>query len=375
VPGTPRGPPPQPHAATDTRAEVSVSLSIVIAGLIVGVLVGMTGAGGGALMTPILILLFGVAPSAAVSSDLVASAIMRPFGGAIHCKRGTVHMGLVGWLSVGSVPAAFAGVFIDRALGSGRAMQQNIDYAMGAAVILAAVAMIVKLLMDSATQQPGDPENVEPEIAVKRILTLIIGVFGGLLVGVTSVGAGSLMMVLIMMLHPRMPMRHLVGTFIVQSIPPVVSAAIGHAVFGGLELGLTAAVVVGSVPGVIAGSWLSSRASNIVLRPLVAYVLMASALKLLGLGTAPLAITMGIVALVGFPLWAFIDGYGRPAAAWTAAGHRRRRTLTLVGVGAPVVVGFVTAAVYFARLRPRIERAASEIAGPIPEPAQAPAAA
>ena len=357
----------QPHATTDGRAEVFVSVSIVIAGLIVGVLVGMTGAGGGALMTPILILVFGVTPSAAVSSDLVASAIMRPFGGGIHFKRGTVHMGLVGWLSLGSVPAAFAGVFIDRALGSGRTMQQNIDYAMGAAVFLAAAAMIVKLLLDSATQRPDDLAEAAPEIVVKRVLTVAIGVFGGLLVGVTSVGAGSLMMILIMMLHPRMPMRHLVGTFIVQSVPPVVSAAVGHAVFGGLELGLTAAITVGSVPGVIVGSWLSSRASNLVLKPTLAFVLMASALKLLGVGPTPLAITMGIVALLGFPLWAFIDGYGRPAAAWTAAGHRRRRTLTLVGAGAPVAVGFVTAAVYFARQRPRIVRATSEIAGTIPE--------
>src|SRR5262249_10256886 len=127
-----------------TRAEDFVSWSIVIAGLIVGLLIGMTGAGGGALMTPILILLFGVTPSTAVSSDIVASAIMKPFGGAVHYRRGTVHMGLVGWLCVGSVPAAFAGVFVDRSLGSGQTMQQNIEYAMGAAIFLAAGAMIYR---------------------------------------------------------------------------------------------------------------------------------------------------------------------------------------------------------------------------------------
>src|SRR5579875_1494186 len=174
---------------TDIRAEVPVSLSIVIAGVIVGLLVGMTGAGGGALMTPILILLFGVTPSAAVSSDIVASAIMKPFGGAIHFRRGTVHLGLVFWLSVGSVPAAFAGVFVDHALGSGQTMQQNIEYAMRAAVILAAIAIIVKLLMDSAGQKKaGDAQQAEPEIVVKRILTVAIGVFGGFMVGITSVG-------------------------------------------------------------------------------------------------------------------------------------------------------------------------------------------
>ncbi len=162
---------------------------------------------------------------------------------------------------------------------------------------------------------------------------MAIGVFGGFLVGITSVGSGSLMIVLLMIAYPQMSMRRLVGTDIVQSMPLVGSAALGHALFGGLEFGLTASIVVGSIPGVIAGSWLSSRASNLLLRPILAFVLMASALKLLGLSATPLAITMGIVALVGLPLWAFIDGYARPAAAWAAAGHRRRRTLALVSLG------------------------------------------
>ena len=115
-------------------------MHLVLAGFIVGILVGLTGAGGGALMTPILVLLFGVTPSAAVSSDIVASAIMKPFGGAIHFRRGTVHRGLVLWLSIGSVPAAFAGVFIDHALGSGQMMQQRLEYAMGAALLIASAA-------------------------------------------------------------------------------------------------------------------------------------------------------------------------------------------------------------------------------------------
>lgn len=356
-----------------------MSFDIVIAGLIVGLLVGTTGAGGGALMTPILILLFGITPSSAVSSDIVASAIMKPFGGAIHFRRGTVHMGLVGWLSVGSVPAAFAGVFVDHALGNGATMQQNIEYAMGAAIVLAAAAMIVRLFLDSAKakRNPELADAPEPEITVKRVATVAIGVFGGFLVGITSVGSGSLMIVLLMMLYPKMSMKRLVGTDIVQSMPLVASAAVGHALFGGLEFGVTASIAIGSIPGVIVGSWLSSKASNILLRPILAFVLMASALKLLGMPTDTLAITMGIVAVVGLPLWAFVDAYGRPDPIWNAAGHRRRRTLTLVGAGAPVGVGFVTAAVYFARMRTRLVRAATEAAAPettvTPAPAPLPA--
>lgn len=339
-----------------------MSFDIVIAGLIVGVLVGMTGAGGGALMTPILILLFGVTPSSAVSSDIVASAIMKPFGGAVHFRRGTVHMGLVAWLSAGSVPAAFAGVFIDHALGSGKAMQTNIEYAMGAAIILAAAAMIVRMLLDSAGwhKAPEDGEGTGPQVKVKRLTTVAIGVFGGLLVGITSVGAGSLMIVLLMIVYPQMSMRRLVGTDIVQSMPLVGAAAVGHALFGGLQFGVTASIAVGGIPGVLLGSWISSRASNFLLRPILSFVLAASALKLLGLSATTLAITMLIVALVGLPVWAFIDGRARPDGAWSAAGYQRRQTLALVSLGTPVGVGFVTAAMYFGRQRPRIVRASLE---------------
>jgi uncharacterized protein len=349
-----------------------VSLDIVVAGLIVGLLVGLTGSGGGALLTPVLILLFGVSPSAAISNGIVASAIMRPIGGAIHFRNGTVQTGLVLWLSVGSVPAAFAGAFVDHAFGTSQAVEQRLEYATGAAVILAVAAMLVKMVMDARAQKnAADLEQPEPAIKVKRVRTVAIGVFGGLLVGIISVGAGSLMIVLLMLLYPRMSMRRLVGTDIVQSIPLTASAALGQALFGGLEVGVTTAIVAGSIPGVIAGAWLSSRASNILLRPVIAFVLAASGLKLFGMSAMPLAITMGIVVLVGLPAWAFIDGSARPDAAWRAAGHRRRRTLCLVSLGAPVGVGFVTAIVYFARQRARILRASAENAGIVRAPAYA----
>jgi hypothetical protein len=333
---------------------VLVSLDIVIAGLIVGFLVGMTGAGGGALMTPILILLFGVAPSAAVSSDVVASAIMMPFGGTIHFRRGTVHMSLVRWLSLGSVPAAFAGVFIDHALGSGKTMQQNIEYVMGVAIILAAIAMIVRLLLDSAGVRKTVQDD-DADIPVKRLLTVVIGIGGGLLVGMTSVGAGSLMMVLLMIIYPAMSMRRLVGTGIVQSMPLVGAAAIGHALFGSTNFGISGSILAGSIPGVLIGSWLAARASNVLLRPLLAFVLVASALKLFGIAPVTLGVTMALVALVGLPAWAFIDARSHPAAGWSESGYQRGKLLTLLSVGAPVGVGLVTGVLYFSRIRPRIQ--------------------
>lgn len=276
---------------------MSIDPRIVLAGLIVGFLVGMTGTGGGALMTPILVLMFGVTPSAAVSSDIVASAIMKPFGGAIHFRRGTVHLGLVLWLSVGSVPAAFAGVFVDHALGNGAVMQQRIEYAMGAAILVAAAAMVARMLLPA--EREGDDDAA---ITVKRATTIAIGAFGGLLVGITSVGAGSLMIVLLMIAYPRLSMRRLVGTDIVQSMPLVASAALGHLLFGSLQFGVTTSITIGSIPGVIIGAALSSKAPNSVLRPVLAFVLLASALKLVGVPTHTLAITMGVIAVIGAPL-------------------------------------------------------------------------
>jgi uncharacterized membrane protein YfcA len=264
-----------------------VNPHIVLAGAIVGLLVGMTGAGGGALMTPILVLLFGVTPSAAVSSDIVASAIMKPFGGLIHFRRGTVHTGLVLWLSVGSVPAAFAGVFVDHALGSGDALQTNIEYAMGAALVLAAGGMTLRMFTKSGRADLPD----DTPIPVRRVPTVVIGAAGGLLVGATSVGSGSLMLVLLMLAYPQLSMRRLIGTDIVQSMPLVGSAALAHVLFGSLEFGLTAAIAVGSIPAVIVGSLLSSRAPGGVLRPILAVVLFATAIKLLGVSAVGVAIS------------------------------------------------------------------------------------
>jgi uncharacterized membrane protein YfcA len=344
------------------RFEMSIDYRIILAGFIVGCLVGMTGAGGGALMTPILVLLFGVTPSSAISSDIVSSAVMKPFGGALHYRRGTVHLGLVLWLSAGSIPAAFAGVFIDHALGHKHAMEQRLQYAIGITLALAAVALVARLLLDSARRQqeaPGAPDG-EPPVPVRRVLTVAIGVLGGLLVGITSIGAGSLMIVLLMTAYPRLSMRRLVGTDIVQSIPLVGSAAIGHALFGSLQFGVTTSITIGSIPGVLLGATLSTRAPNAALRPILAVVLLASALKLEGLSTGALAVTIAVIVAAGLPLWAFIDGFAQPEAAWRSAGYPRRTLLGLVSLGIPAGAGLVTAIIYFGRLRPQLMRAGAQ---------------
>src|SRR3954451_7067252 len=191
-----------------------------VAGLIVGVVVGLTGMGGGALMTPVLVLFFNTAPSAAVSSDLVTSLFMKPVGGAVHWRRATVHKGIVRWLLVAAVPSAFAGVFILNALGDGDVLQDRIKLGLGAALVLAFVAMFTRAFRR--------PQSVDDglDTPVKILPTLVIGMLGGLVVGMTSVGSGSMIIVALMWLYPRLSNRSLVGTDLVQAVPLVGAAAL-----------------------------------------------------------------------------------------------------------------------------------------------------
>jgi len=255
-----------------------IDFTVALAGLFVGFVVGLTGMGGGALMTPILVLLFKVQPLAAVSSDILASMIMKPVGGGVHWRRGSVNTGLVKWLVLGSVPSAFVGVLIMKASGQGPALQEHVKFALGIALLVVAVGLIIRPLLVRG-RKPG--ESMAP-VVVKRLPTVLVGIAGGLVVGVTSVGSGSLMIILLLMLYPKLRLSELVGTDLVQAIPLVASAALGHAFFGDLHLALTASILVGSVPGVFIGAQLSSRAPDSVIRPALIVVLLASALKLLG---------------------------------------------------------------------------------------------
>ena len=269
---------------------MDLDLTKSVAGLIVGVVVGLTGMGGGALMTPILVIFFNTHPSAAVSSDLVTSLFMKPVGGAIHWHRATVHRQLVKYLLIPAVPAAFAGVFVLNAMGNGDTLQARIKLGLGAALLMAFVAMVLRLMMTRPL--PGLVGD-GLESPVRRLPTVIVGLLGGLVVGMTSVGSGSMIIVALMWLYPRLSNRALVGTDLVQAVPLVGAAALGHVLFGDVELGLTASLLIGAMPGVFIGAQISSRTTASWLRPVLAAVLLASALKLL---EAPSVLT-GVIAL------------------------------------------------------------------------------
>ena len=270
---------------------------VSVAGFIVGFIVGLTGMGGGALMTPIMVLVFGVQPLAAVSSDLMASLVMKPVGAGVHMRHGAVNRRLVLFLCIGSVPAAFCGVLLLNALDTGEQFQTRLKTMLGIALLLAAASMIAKNVVDQrrgrTTSRPVD------QIRVRPVLTIAIGLIGGLMVGLTSVGSGSLIIVLLLLLYPMLSAKALVGTDLVQAIPLVGAATLGHLLFGDFQLGLTLTLLVGAIPGVYLGAKVSTRAPDQIIRPVLILVLLISALKLLGVSTGYLGLAFagGLVLL------------------------------------------------------------------------------
>ncbi|GAA5072344.1 hypothetical protein HNP84_003847 [Thermocatellispora tengchongensis] len=287
-----------------------VDIPLLVGSFFVAVIVGLTGMGGGALMTPMMLLFFNVPPLAAVSSDLVASAVMKPVGGYVHMRRGTVNMRLVAWLCAGSVPAAFSGVFVARVLGEGAAVQQAVKYALGVALLLAVAGLVAKAYLAERDRSRLTGMDVT-DVSVRPIPTLLVGMVGGLIVGISSVGSGSLIIVALLALYPALKANQLVGTDLVQAVPLVAAAALGHVLYGDFQLDLTASLILGSIPGVYIGARISSRAPGGVIRALLAVVLLASALKLLEVSNTATALILCGAVVAGLLGWRALRHWGR----------------------------------------------------------------
>ena len=284
---------------------------IVLGSAIIGFLVGMTGAGGGALMTPMLILIFGVTPSSAISSDLVAAVVMRPFGAGVHLRKGTVNKKLVGWMVLGSVPMAFLGAYLLHLLGHAKTAQKNIELALGIALLLGATAMVVRYVLDRRGGQ--DRTGVVHEVTPKPLRTIAIGMLGGVVVGMTSVGSGSLMIILLLFLYPMLGANQLVGTDLTQAVPLTAAAALGALAFGHVEFGVTTSLIIGSVPAVLIGSLFSSSAPDRYVRPAITFVVAASGLKYVGVGTEALGWILVAILMSGAAFWAVTKKPWAPA--------------------------------------------------------------
>ncbi|MGH3275685.1 MAG: sulfite exporter TauE/SafE family protein [Streptosporangiaceae bacterium] len=298
--------------ATKSRGgTVHVDPYIICGSAIVGLLVGLTGAGGGALMTPMLILIFGVSPPTAIASDLVAAVLMRPVGAAVHLRKGTVNLRLVGWLVVGSVPMAFAGAYLLHVLGSKPGTQHWVELALGVALLAGAGAMVLRSVLDWRTgqQRLAGLGDIRP----RPLLTVAIGMAGGLIVGMTSVGSGSLMIVLLLFLYPSLSAGRLVGTDLTQAVPLTLAAALGALAFGSVQFAVTTSIVIGSVPAVLIGSLLSSRAPDRYIRPVITFVIFASGLKYAGVGTTALGWILCGTLLAAGGTWLAVSRPWRPA--------------------------------------------------------------
>ncbi len=299
----------------------------------IGIVVGLTGMGGGALMTPVLVIFFNVPPLTAVSSDLVAAAVMKPVGSLVHLRRGTVNLDLVKWLCVGSIPAAFGGVFLIRALGHSEDVQAIVQKALGIALLVAAGGLAVRAyirLVERARKRDGllPPLPTDrPDVAVRKAPTILVGAAGGLIVGMTSVGSGSLIIIALMALYPALKANQLVGTDLVQAVPLVASAALAHILFGDFQLSLTASLLLGSIPGVWIGAQLSARAPGGVVRRALAFVLLASSLKMFGVSNAVTVYVLLGVLLISPVAWMIIrrrHGYPALGSSW-ARRHLAKR--------------------------------------------------
>jgi len=255
-------------------------------------------------MTPMLILLFSVKPSTAISSDLVAAVVMRPFGAAVHLRKGTVNLRLVGWMVCGSVPMAFLGAYLLHLMGKSTSSQTNIERALGAALLVGAAAMVLRLYLDRRSGQTR--QGAVHAISVRPVVTVAIGMVGGLIVGMTSVGSGSLMIVLLLFVYPMLGANQLVGTDLTQAVPLTLAAALGALMFGHVAVPVTSSLVIGSVPAVLVGSLISSRAPDRYVRPVITFVIFASGLKYAGLGTTQLGWTLCAVLLAVAVIWAYV---------------------------------------------------------------------
>ena len=276
--------------------------------------------GGGALMTPALIFL-GVNPTAAVANDLVAASINKSVGASVHWRRGTPNLKLAGLLIVGSVPFAFAGGFIVQSVGGSEEQASFLTTAIGYALLFTAATYALRMYLQLRYVTAGNVMS-EDEPKVHVLPTILVGAVGGLLVGITSVGSGSLIMVALLLIYPTLSAVRLVGTDLVQAVPLVLAAAIGHVVTEGVTWAVLIPLVLGGTPGTFLGARMAAWVSQSVIRRGIVIVLTLTGLKMLGVPPGWVGIIGAGLLLLGPLAWGFIrqtrglPAFDNNAAAW-----------------------------------------------------------
>jgi uncharacterized membrane protein YfcA len=319
--------------------------SIVAAGFFVGIVVGLTGMGGGALMTPALIFLGVGDASTVVTADLTAAAIYKTGGAITHSREGSPNYAVAKWLILGSVPLALLGPWLIRQVAGQEpdSLDTLLKECIGFALLLAAATYALRLYVNLRRVR-GGIGDADPDPYIRPLATVAVGALGGLLVGITSVGSGSVIMIALLMLYPGLSAVRLVGTDLVQAVPLVMAAAISNIVINGLDWSILIPLVIGSVPGTILGSKIAPKVPQSFIRRGIVVVLTMSGVALLDkAGWAPLGagddethpILIAVIGLAMIVVVPFIWGllrkeqglpmFGAPTVAELEGEKDRRR--------------------------------------------------
>jgi uncharacterized protein len=291
-----------------------VTWQFTLTGLLIGGIVGLTGMGGGSLMTPILVILFGFKPTYAVGTDILHGAIFKSFGAVRHRRLGTVHARLTLWMFLGSGPMSLAGVAVASQIGA----EDVMSYAIGAALVVGGIGFLVKSFIKRGVQATDAPFLLSTR---DRVIAVSIGAVFGFIVGLTSVGSGTFFGLVMVLVYP-LTMPKIVGTDIFHAAALLWVAGVGHLVSGNVDLHATAWLLTGSIPGVLLTSRFTVKMPDLLLRVALGTILLLSGLKLLDVPGAKWILLGGLVALgVG------LTGYGlrawlrRPGLVEPASGR------------------------------------------------------
>jgi hypothetical protein len=291
-----------------------VTWQFTLTGLLIGGIVGLTGMGGGSLMTPILVLLFGFKPTYAVGTDILHGAIFKSFGAIRHRRLGTVHARITLWMFLGSGPLSLAGVGVAEVIKHryGNSAQDIMAYAVGAALVAGGLGFLAKSFITRGIRADDAPFLLTRR---DKLLAVAIGAVFGFVVGLTSVGSGTFFGLVMVLVYP-LTMPKIVGTDIFHAAALLWVAGIGHLATGNVDLHATAWLLTGSIPGVLITSRFTVRLPDVVLRVALGTILTLSGLKMLDVPGSAWILFVGLVALgVGLATYGVRAWLGRPRAA------------------------------------------------------------
>jgi uncharacterized membrane protein YfcA len=257
---------------------LSTSPAYIVSGLLVGLLVGLTGVGGGSLMTPLLVLVFGFHPSTAVGTDLLFAAITKSVGTTIHNAGKSVDWRIVGRLAIGSIPATVLTLIVIGHLGTtSKTVTSLISLVLGVALLGSALSLIVKDRVVAIAVRRNPDFGLHTSIW----LTILVGFVVGIVVSISSVGAGAIGTIALLFLYPRLPVVKIVGSDIAHAVPLTLIAGIGHWYLGAVNFRLLESLLIGSIPGILLGSFGARYVSEAWLKPALSLVLVLVGIKML----------------------------------------------------------------------------------------------